>query len=37
MTLALLPPGRTPVQRLGYPGAAVMFDCLRLEFRAGPS
>jgi len=36
-TLELLPPGRAAHRRLGFPGAAVMFDCLRLEVTAGPS
>jgi hypothetical protein len=37
LTLELLPPGRAVDRRLGFPGAAVMFDCLRLEVTAGPS
>ena len=37
LTLELLPPGRAADHRLGFPGAAVMFDCLRLEVTAGPS
>jgi len=31
LTLELLPPGRAVDRPLGYPGAAVMLDCLRLE------
>jgi rhamnogalacturonan endolyase len=37
LTLELLPPGRATDHRLGFPGAAVMFDCLRLEVTAGPA